>query len=57
MVRCGCLGESMNVPVGRVTLWENLIMIGMVVMMVVYHAISGAVTGGGDMTSMPGMRM
>lgn len=57
VVRCGCLGESMNVPVGRVTLWENLIMIGMVVMMVVYHAISGAVTGGGDMTSMPGMRM
>ncbi len=57
VVRCGCLGESMNVPVGRVTLWENLIMIGMVVMMLGYHAMSYAMTGGGDMTSMPGMRM
>jgi hypothetical protein len=57
VVRCGCLGEGMNVPVGRVTLWENLIMIGMVVMMFTYHAFSYFVTGGLDTTSMPGMNM
>lgn len=57
VVRCGCLGEGMNVPVGRVTLWENLIMIAMVVMMLTYHAMMFLATGGADTTSMPGMRM
>jgi len=57
VVRCGCLGEGMNVPVGRVTLWENLIMIGMVVMMLTYHTFSYIVLGGVDATSMPGMTM
>lgn len=56
-IRCGCLGEGMNVPVGRITLWENLIMIGMVVMMLTYHAMSYLASGGIDTTSMPGMKM
>lgn len=57
-VRCGCLGESMNVPVGKVTLWEDLIMIGMVVMMLTYHAFNYLlISGGADVTSMPGMNM
>lgn len=57
VVRCGCLGEGMNVPVSHVTLWENLIMIGMVVMMLAYHLLSYMATGGTDSTSMPGMNM
>jgi hypothetical protein len=57
-VRCGCLGESMNVPVGNVTLWENLIMIGMVIMMLVIHTCSYfLISYGADVNSMPGMSM
>ena len=57
-VRCGCLGEAMNVPVGKVTVWENLIMIGMVLMMLTYHTISYLlISGGADVNTMPGMSM
>jgi len=57
-VRCSCLGEAMNVPVGKVTLWENLIMIGMVVMMLTLHAFNYfLISSGADVNTMPGMSM
>jgi hypothetical protein len=35
-IRCGCLGDTMNVSVGWVTLWENAIMFVMAFGMLVY---------------------
>lgn len=40
VVRCGCLGTTLNVPVSKVTLWENLIMVGMAFSMLTFALIS-----------------
>lgn len=40
IVRCGCLGAALNVPVSKVTLWENLIMVGMAFSMLTFALIT-----------------
>ena len=59
VVRCGCLGDGMNVPVSRVTLTENTIMFGMTVFMLALHILMYLIglTTGGDVDLMPGMKM
>ena len=59
VVRCGCLGEAMNVPVSRITLTENLVMLGMAIFMLALHVLMYliAFTTGGDVEMMPGMKM
>jgi hypothetical protein len=36
-VECGCAGANFNLPVGRVTLFENVLMIAMAMASLVFH--------------------